>query len=83
MLIAVELVLAIIVLYFLLQELTIVQIMGAIVFGALLAGVCFAVYAKEMVPMAMKVFRAGAFKKSWMPMLIWVILAVWTLIKIF
>ncbi len=79
----VELVLAAIVFYYLLQSFTIVQIMACVVFGALLTGLTFAVYAKELMPAFTKVFKAGIVKKAWLPLIIWVILLIWTLTAIF
>ena len=51
-----ELILAGIVLYYLLQQLTIVKIIGGVVLGALLTGMTFAAYGKELLPVFIKLF---------------------------
>ena len=79
----VEVVLAAIVLYYLLQELNIVQITASLTLGALLTGIVFAVYKKEVLPPMLGILKKDSLKKSWLPILIWFILMVWTLIEIF
>ena len=80
----VELVLALIVFYYLLQSLTIVQIMAGIVLGALLTGLSFAFYAKETMACASKLLKKKGFlKKMWPVMLVWLVLFIWTLAALF
>ena len=80
----VELVLAGIVLYYLSQSgLTIVQIMACVVLGALLTGMTFAAYGKELISPMIKLLKTNAWKKAWIPILVWIILMVWTLGKLF
>ena len=84
LLVIIELILAVIVLYFLLQTLTIVQIMGGVILGALLTGMTFACYAKETIAWAEKLFKGkGILARAWLPMLIWLALFVWTLVALF
>ena len=73
----VELILATIVIYYLLWELTIVQIMACVVLGALLTGMTFAAYAKEILPMVQKMLKSGVLRKAWLPLLVWMALIVW------
>jgi hypothetical protein len=80
----VELVLALVVFYFLLQQITLVQLMAAIGLGALLTGMTFAVYAKETIDWGTKILRSKSlWARSWLPILIWLGLAVWTLVELF
>ena len=79
----VELILAVIVFYFLLQSFTIVEIMAVITLGALLTGMTFALYAKEILGLASKILGKGMLKRMWLPILIWLALAVWTLVELF
>ena len=83
-LVIIELTLAAIVFYYLLQTLTIVQIMGGVVLGALLTGLSFAVYSKEVMVMAEKIFKQkNMFRKTWIIWVIWLALFAWTLNALF
>ena len=83
-LMVIELVLALIVLFYLLKTLTIVQIMGGIVLGALLTGMSFAAYGPETIAWAKKIMKTSSIlKKAWIPALIWLILIIWTLKELF
>ncbi len=79
----VELILAVIVFYFLLQSFTIVEIMAVITLGALLTGMTFALYANEMRGLINKMLAGSVLRKLWLPILIWLALAVWTLVALF
>ena len=80
----VELILAAILFYYLLMNLTIIQIFGAIVLGALLTGMTFAVYGKETLDWAKKLLREKTLiKKAWLPILIWLVLVIWVLVELF
>ena len=79
MLMVVEVILIGIVLYYLLQELSIVQIMACIVLGALLTGMVFSAYGKELMPSMLKLLKIDALKKAWIPILVWFVLIIWTL----
>ncbi len=79
----VELILAVIVFYFLLQSFTIVEIMAVVAFGTLLTGMGFALYAKEIMGLASKMLGKTTLKRMWFPILIWLALAVWTLVALF
>ncbi len=81
-LIAIELIFAAIVLYYLLQELTIVQIAACILLSALLTGMTFATYSKEIIPSMLKTLKKGTLKKAWLPIVVWLALAIWTLFVI-
>ena len=74
------LILAAIVLYYLIDGgMTIIQIFAVMGFVALLAGIGIAAYAKEVVGCAEKLLKQGIVKKSWLQLIIWIILTIWAL----
>lgn len=76
----ISLILAGVVLYYLIQELTIVQIFAVILFIALISATSMAVYAKDFIAMAQKFAKDRSFlKKAWLAVLIWIILILWAL----
>ncbi|MBU0957991.1 MAG: hypothetical protein KKF56_04240 [Nanoarchaeota archaeon] len=75
----VSLILAGVVLYYLLAEVTIVQIFAVLLFVALLAGSSLAVYSNEFFGLASKMMKGDVLKRAWLPILIWVGLIVWVL----
>ncbi|MBS3124540.1 hypothetical protein J4437_07990 [Candidatus Woesearchaeota archaeon] len=76
----VSFVLAVVCLYILLQELTIVQIFAVMLFVSLLAALGIAAYSKEVVGLAEKLMKdKKILKKSWFYLLIWIALVVWGL----
>ena len=81
----VELVLAGIVLFYLMQSgLSITQIVAVILLGALLTGMSFAIYSKETSSWAGSLLKTkNLMKKAWLVMIIWLALAVWVLLEIF
>jgi len=84
LLLGVELILTVIVLYYLIQYLSIIQIIGGVILGALLTGMTFAAYGKELTPFITKLFNKGnLFRKAWLPMLIWLALIIWVLQALF
>ena len=77
-------ILAGVVLYYLIQALTIVEIFAATLFMVLVAGVTIASYHKELVPAAMKLLKdRKILVKAILPLLIWVALVVWVLYSLF
>ncbi|MBW3002258.1 hypothetical protein KY338_03805 [Candidatus Woesearchaeota archaeon] len=70
-------------LYYLNQELTIVQIFAVLLFFMGLMLMSFAVMAKEMVGLADKVLRKDGLMRFWLPMLIWVLLLIWVFYALF
>ena len=74
----VSLVLAALTLYYLLQEITIVQILAVMLFLALLMAVGMSVYQKEILALADKMLKDKTIiKKSWLYIIIWIALVVW------
>ena len=80
----VELILAAVLFYYLIQQFTVVQIMAVIALGALLTGMTFAVYGREIISLASKLLNTKSlWKRAWLPILIWLILIVWALMELF
>lgn len=80
----VELILAATLFYYLMKEITFLQIIGGIVLGALLTGMTFAVYGKETIEWAKKLLKEKTMiKRAWLSILIWFILLVWALASLF
>ena len=76
------LILSIIVFYYLILEMTIVQLMAAWTFMSLLMGVAFMQYDKEFFAFAKKIYSKKFPVWIWIYSLVWVGLMVWTLWEI-
>jgi hypothetical protein len=73
-----SLVLGAISLYFLLQELTIIDIFAAMLFLCFLTALTASSYAGEIVAIAQKLVKdKSILKKAWLPLIVWIILIVW------
>lgn len=80
----VSLILAVLVLYYLLMELNIIQIFAVMAFLALIMALSFAAYFREIVGLAEKMLRDNhVIKRAWLAILIWIILICWTLYVLF
>jgi|GEM_PF-544600 len=78
------LVLAAVALYYLLMEVTIVQILAVMLFLALLAAVGIGVYQKEVLALADKLLKdKKLIKRSWLYIIIWIVLIVWGALVLF
>ena len=76
----ISLILSLVVLYYLLAEITIVQIFAVIGFLMFLIMSMFAAYSKEVMAMANKLIKSkDMFGRSWLPSLIWLAMSVWVL----
>ncbi|MBI2498854.1 hypothetical protein HYV88_01270 [Candidatus Woesearchaeota archaeon] len=74
----ISLILSLIVLYYLLLEITIVQIFAVMLFIALLGTVSISAYSKEMVSLVEKLSKdKDIMRKLWPAILIWIILILW------
>jgi hypothetical protein len=73
----ISLVLAAVVLYYLLQEVTIVQILAVTAFIGLFMAVGIGMYAKEVISMANKMLKKGIMKKAWLYTILWIVLLAW------
>ena len=80
----VSFILAAVVLYYLLQELTIVQIFATMAFLVLLMAIGFSVAAKETLAFAEKMYKIkGMIKKFWFYIFLWIALMAWVLYALF
>ena len=80
----ISLVLAIIVFYLLVQELSLTQIFAVMLFTALLAAVGVSIYSESVVRLAVRLLGDREIvKKSWLYILVWVILIFWGLKELF
>jgi len=78
------LILALVVLYYLLLGgISLLEIFAVMLFVGLLAGVGISIYSKEMVGFADKLMKKKFLKKSWLYILIWIILIIWGIYEIF
>jgi hypothetical protein len=75
-----------IVFYYLLMQLTIVQIMAAVTLGALLTALSFTIYGKEWISFASKLLKNKKLlwgPRAWFVWLIWLVLIGWAVYTIF
>lgn len=76
--------LALIILFFLVQEITIVQIFAVMLFVMFLILIKFSVYAKDLKALSHKVLNdKNLIRKAWLAVVIWLILIIWVLYEIF
>ncbi len=70
--------------YLLASGITIVQIFAVMLFWMFVMALSFAVYSKEVLIWADKMLRDHKFiKKSWLPLLVWIVLIIWALYALF
>ena len=82
--IVVALALGVIILRYLLVELTIVQIFASMTFMMALMAVQFALFGKELTELSDKYFEDRAMlKKAWLSIILWLLLIAWVLYEIF
>lgn len=80
----VELILVVLVFYYLLMSMSFLQIFSVLALGCLLTGLSFSLFAKESMSWAEKILKAkGMMRKAWVPVLVWLILAIWALVSLF
>lgn len=75
--------LAIIIFYYLLRVMNIVQIMAAMAFGTLLIGLGFLYLSKDLLPALDKAIKRKLGFWMWIYILVWIVLFAWTLCNIF
>jgi hypothetical protein len=78
-----EIILAIVVFYFLLKELTFVQIMACLLLGDLLVIMAFTMHFHQIIPLTTKLLKEKRMHRSWIPILIWIALAIWVFVELF
>ena len=70
-------------LYYLNQELTIVQIFAVLLFFFGLMLMTFAAVSKEMMKLAENVLKKDGLIRFWLPILVWIILLIWVFYALF
>jgi hypothetical protein len=70
-------------LYYLNQELTIVQIFAVLLFFMGLMLMTFAAVSKEMIKLAENVLRKDGLMRFWLPILVWILLLIWVFYALF
>ena len=76
----VEVILGAVLLYYLLMQLTIVQIMAAVALGALLTALSFTIFGKDLIPWMAKIIKDKKLlwsPRAWFVWLIWLVLIGW------
>jgi hypothetical protein len=76
-------ILAAVVFYYLLQTLSIVQIMAVMAFSSLLFGFASMIYGKELMTLARKIYNKKFTGGMVLYIILWIILSLWTLYAIF
>lgn len=80
----VSLIVVIVTLFFLLKELTIVQIWAAVLFSMALISLALAPFSKFMLEVEKKWFtETNVLKTGWIALIVWIGLAIWVLVEIF
>jgi hypothetical protein len=77
------LVLAVVVGFYVFQAMTVVQVVAAILFGALLLGLCMVPYTGTALKIGEVIVGKSMIKKDWLGLLVWLGLAVWAIIAVF
>jgi len=70
-------------LYYLNQELTIVQIFAVFLLFMGLMLMTFAAVSKEMIKLAENVLRKDGLMRFWLPILVWILLLIWVFYALF
>lgn len=70
-------------LYYLNQELTIIQIFAVLLFFMGLMMMSFAAVSKEMTKLAENVLRKDGLMRFWLPILVWLLLLIWVFYALF
>ena len=71
-------------LWYLLQELTIIQIFAVMLFTIVLTSMTLGAYVKEIFPIGEQILKGkNKLFRLWIPLLIWLILSIWVIKSIF
>lgn len=76
-------ILAIVVLYYLMQSMTLIQIFAVILFIALFMGMAFTAYSSDFIKLAEKMIKGRLPAAIWIFSIIWLVLSVWVLYILF
>ena len=71
-------------LWYLLQELTIIQIFAVMLFTIVLTSMTLGAYVKELLPIGEQIIKGkNKISRLWIPLLIWLVLSIWVIKAIF
>jgi len=76
-------ILAIVVFYYLIQVMTIVQIFAAMAFCGLLAGIAITAYPQDITAFAKRILKGKMSPLLWLVTIVWLVLSVWVLLELF
>jgi hypothetical protein len=76
-------IIGIVIFYFLIQELTIVQIYAVVAFSAILMGVMLFQYSNDLMPLVERVYKENFSGLMWIYIIIWLVLSLWVIYVIF
>ena len=80
----VSLVLAVVVLRYLLAELSLAHIFAVMLFFMLIASISVSAYSKDMLALSEKLLKdRNIVMKAWLALLVWIVLIIWVLYSIF
>jgi len=83
LLMIIDLIIGGVILYYLLQKLTIVHIIAVMFFTVILVKIALMPFMGDMLSVTDKILKQGLVKKSWLYMLIWTVLLLWGLKELF
>jgi len=83
LMLVIYIVLAIVVFYYLIQAMTIIQIFAAMAFLGLLVGITFLAYPKDISSFAKRILKGKLPPLIWIVSLVWLVLSVWVLLELF
>ena len=83
LLMIIDLIIGGVILYYLLQELTIIHIIAVMFFTVMLVKIAFMPFIGEMLSVTDKILKKGLVKKSWLYLLVWTVLLLWGLKELF
>jgi len=70
--------------WYLMKELTIIQIFAVLFLMSMLMLVSLSVYSKDMIPLARKILQNRKFlNRGWLAIIIWLVLTLWALKELF
>lgn len=76
-------ILAIVIFYFLILELSIVQIFAVMAFTGMIIGFAYMDYSKELMSLVDKVMKRKFSGWMWIQVIVWLVLSVWVLMELF
>lgn len=72
----ISLALCLLVFYYLIQEISLVQLFAAVIFTSLLIGAMLSLYSKEMIEFSNKILKRKLIPEMWVYYLVWLLLSI-------